>query len=92
MPLPMWEVDVPIHHSTEPRTGVHVFTGRAADPAHALAAAHAAYDTALLLKAAGCEIPASFGDGWAARGLRPGWVLDWDHAATKVWTGLHSLA
>ncbi|MFI9080946.1 hypothetical protein ACIGW8_31505 [Streptomyces sioyaensis] len=89
--MPYFEVDVPTHHTSSDAHGSHVFTGRAADAAQALAAAHAAYDRALLLTLAGREIPSSSSDGWVARGLRPDWVLDWHKAKTKAWVNPNSL-
>ncbi|MFF4227422.1 hypothetical protein ACFYZH_31870 [Streptomyces abikoensis] len=85
-----WEVDVPIYDADN-HLGLHVFTGRAASPGDALAAAHAVYAAARLLSAAGREIPRADGDGWAARGLRPGWVLDWEHAHIKKWVNPNNL-
>ncbi|MFE9222295.1 hypothetical protein ACFYN3_39090 [Streptomyces lavendulae] len=73
-----YEVDVPIHHEADQeRRGLHVFTGRAAGPGEALAAAHNAYDRAMQHMSAGLPAPDDSSDGWAARGLRPDWVLDW---------------
>ncbi|MER7112218.1 hypothetical protein [Streptomyces sp. NPDC000229] len=93
MPLPYWEVDVPIQRTDDPTVrGLHVFTGRAAGPGDALKAAHDAYDQAVLLHAAGREIPSTSGTGgWAARGLRPGWVLQWEQATATRWVDPHNL-
>ncbi len=88
MPWPMWEVDVPIQHITETgrSVGIHIFTGRADSPSHALRAARDAYDKALLLHRAGREIPSTSGSGsWGVRGLRPGWEIDWSAAKVKCW-------
>lgn len=90
--LPYYEVDVPIHHSTDQtRYGRHVFTGRAADPSEALTAAHSAYDRAVEHVSAGRPAPDDSSDGWAVHGLRPDWVLDWHKAAAKAWVNPNSL-
>ncbi|MEU9321466.1 hypothetical protein [Streptomyces sp. NPDC048295] len=87
-----YEVDVPIHHEADQeRRGLHVFTGRAAGPGEALAAAHNAYDRAVQHKYAGLPAPDDSSDGWAARGLRPGWVLDWHKATATAWVNPNSL-
>ncbi|MDJ0385250.1 hypothetical protein [Streptomyces sp. G-G2] len=87
-----YEVDVPIHHEADQdRRGLHVFTGRAAGPGEALAAAHRAYDRAVQYVSAGLPAPDGSRDGWAARGLRPDWVLDWHKATTKAWVNPNSL-
>ncbi|MEK8141586.1 hypothetical protein NKH18_00350 [Streptomyces sp. M10(2022)] len=53
-----YEVDVPIHHATDQeRRGLHVFTGYAAGPDEALAAAHHAYDRAVQHMSAGRPAP-----------------------------------
>ncbi|PLW72004.1 hypothetical protein C0036_14760 [Streptomyces sp. DJ] len=89
-----YEVDVPIHHATDQeRRGLHVFTGYAAGESEALAAAHNAYDRAVQHMSAGRPAPDESRDsgGWAARGLRPGWVLDWHKATTTAWVSPNSL-
>lgn len=87
-----YEVDVPIHHATDQdRRGHHVFTGRAAGASEALAAAHHAYDRAVQHVSAGLPAPDDSSDGWAARGLRSDWVLDWHKATTKAWVNPNSL-
>ncbi|MGW1412463.1 hypothetical protein [Streptomyces sp. NPDC002403] len=81
-----YEVDVPMHHSTDPtRHGLHTFTGPATGASDALIAARAAYDQAAQFWAAGSAVPDASGTGWAVRGLRRSWVLDWDKATVKVW-------
>lgn len=87
-----YEVDVPIHHATDQeRQGLHVFTGRAAGPGEALAAAHSAYDRTVQHVSAGRPAPNDSSDGWAAHGLRTDWVLDWHKATTKEWVNPNSL-
>ncbi|MGQ7754411.1 hypothetical protein ACUN29_39190 (plasmid) [Streptomyces sp. WC2508] len=71
--------------------GLHVFTGRAAGPGEALAAAHNAYDRAVQHMSAGLPAPDDSSDGWAARGLRPDWVLDWHKATATAWVNPNSL-
>ncbi|MFI2214968.1 hypothetical protein [Streptomyces sp. NPDC020141] len=81
-----YEVDVPIHDTTNPaRRGVHVFTGVADSPAAALRRAHEVYDAALSAHTAGREIPSRQQDSWGARGLRPGWRLEWPAATAGLW-------
>ncbi|MGW4438031.1 hypothetical protein ACWELO_20090 [Streptomyces sp. NPDC004596] len=65
--------------------GLHVFTGVADSPAAALRHAHEAYDTALAAHTAGLEIPGKQPDSWGARGLRPGWQMEWPAARTGLW-------
>ncbi|MGW1819293.1 hypothetical protein ACWCQM_37785 [Streptomyces sp. NPDC002125] len=87
-----YEVDVPIHHATDQdRRGHHVFNGRAAGPGEALAAAHSAYDRAVQYVSAGRPAPDDSSNGWAARGLRPDWVLDWHKATATAWVNPNSL-
>ncbi|MGV9883337.1 hypothetical protein [Streptomyces sp. NPDC003006] len=87
-----YQVDVPIHHATDPeRRGLHVFTGRAAGESEALAAAHNAYDRAVQQMSAGGPAPDDSSDGWAAGGLRPDWVLDWHKATVKAWVNPNNL-
>ncbi|WP_316779638.1 hypothetical protein [Streptomyces sasae] len=81
-PDDMWEVDVPIRHRADGRTGVHVFAGPATDSAAALAHARRVYNEALEHVQHGREIP--FPEqtrwAWAARGLRPDFELQWKEA------------
>ncbi|MCX4784281.1 hypothetical protein [Streptomyces sp. NBC_01264] len=87
-----YEVDVPIHHATDQdRRGLHVFTGCAAGPAEALAAAHNAYDRAMQHVSGGRPVPDDSSNGWAARGLRTDWVLDWHEATTTAWVNPNRL-
>ncbi|MDJ0466797.1 hypothetical protein [Streptomyces sp. H27-C3] len=86
MRLRTYEVDVPIHDITNPaRKGQHVFTGEADSPTTALWRAHEVYDAALIAHTAGLEIPGKQPDSWGARGLRPGWALDWPAAKAGPW-------
>uniref|UniRef100_UPI003F49777A hypothetical protein n=1 Tax=Streptomyces achromogenes TaxID=67255 RepID=UPI003F49777A len=86
MILRTYEVDVPIHDPAHPgRRGLHVFTGVADSPAAALGRAHQAYDAALAAHTAGREIPGGQPDNWTARGLRPGWELEWAAATAGLW-------
>ncbi|MFE5560298.1 hypothetical protein [Streptomyces sp. NPDC056544] len=72
MPSSFYEVDVPIHDTTNPaRRGVHVFTGVADSPATALR------------RAQRCTTPQP--DSWGARGLRPGWQMEWPAAKAGLW-------
>ncbi|WP_260868032.1 hypothetical protein [Streptomyces sp. SAJ15] len=81
-----YEVDVPIHDTATPtRRGLHVFTGEADSPAAALRRAHEVYDAALAAHQAGLEIPGKQPDSWGARGLRPGWALEWPAAKAGLW-------
>ncbi|MGW3148839.1 hypothetical protein ACWDG1_30020 [Streptomyces sp. NPDC001177] len=80
------EVDVPIHDTNHPdRRGAHVFTGVADSPAAALRRAHEVYDAALAAHTAGLEIPGKQPDSWGARGLRPGWQMEWPAAKAGLW-------
>ncbi|MDQ1013249.1 hypothetical protein QFZ82_007734 [Streptomyces sp. V4I23] len=89
--LSHYEVDVPIHHSTDQtRRGLHVFTGPATGPNEALAAAHSAYDQAVQRVSAG-PLPDDSSNRWAVCGLRPDWVLEWHKATTKAWVNPNSL-
>ncbi|MEW1552328.1 hypothetical protein, partial [Streptomyces tsukubensis] len=83
--LPYYGVDVPIRNSTG-ANGVHIFTGRARTPGDAVRIAHEVYDTARAAQASGRNIPDQRPDGWAARGIRPGWHLDWNAATAHRWT------
>ncbi|MGV9247996.1 hypothetical protein [Streptomyces sp. NPDC003710] len=86
MTLRIYEVDVPIHDTSNPaRRGLHVFTGVADSPAAALRRAHEVYDAALAAHAAGLEIPSRQPDSWTALGLRPGWELEWPAAKAGLW-------
>lgn len=87
MPHPeFYEVDVPIHDTTNPALrGLHVFTGEADSPATALRRAHEVYDAALAARTAGLEIPGKQPDSWGARGLRPGWAMEWTAATAGRW-------
>ncbi|WP_229376975.1 hypothetical protein [Streptomyces spirodelae] len=77
MPLPYFEVDVPIHRTGQPgRSGVRVFTGRADSRSAAVRIAHEVYDAARDAAEVGLEIPHGRPDGWGACGYRPGWELD----------------
>jgi hypothetical protein len=40
---------------------------------------------------AGRPAPDDSSDGWAARGLRPDWVLDWHKATTTTWANPNRL-
>ncbi|WP_369384233.1 hypothetical protein [Streptomyces sp. cg36] len=82
----VYEVDVPIHDTTNPALrGLHVFTGEADSPTTALRRAHEVYDAALAAQQAGLDIPGKQPDSWGARGLRPGWELDWPAAKAGRW-------
>ncbi|MER6466098.1 hypothetical protein ACWC4D_23885 [Streptomyces sp. NPDC001288] len=81
-----YEVDVPIRNLHSPgRDGLHVFTGRADSSDAAFRAAHAAYESARAADEAGLEVPRVRSGGWAARGYRPGQVLDWTAATVSPW-------
>lgn len=82
----IYVVDVPIHNPADPaRRGLHVFTGVADSPAAALRRAQEVYEAALAAHTAGLEIPAKQPDSWGARGLRPGWRMDWAAAKAGPW-------
>ncbi|CAM5293847.1 hypothetical protein SSPIM334S_06969 [Streptomyces spiroverticillatus] len=86
MPLPHYEVDVPIHHANIPdATGVHVFIGLADSPTAALRCAREAYDAALAAQQTGQKIPGMQAGEWGAHGLRSGWELEWPAAKTSRW-------
>lgn len=85
MPLPYFEVEVPIHRPDQPGEGLHVFTGRADSPVTAVRLAHEAYVAARAARAAGLEIPHGHPDGWGACGYRPGWEPDWTAATAGRW-------
>ncbi|WP_327250021.1 hypothetical protein [Streptomyces sp. NBC_01320] len=90
--LSYYEVDVPMHHCTnQSRHGLHAFTGPATGARDALTAARAAYDRAAQHVAASSTVPDAPGDGWAVRGLRPDWVLDWQKATANEWGNPNSL-
>ncbi|MFJ3673711.1 hypothetical protein ACIPSE_45440 [Streptomyces sp. NPDC090106] len=89
MPLPFFEVDVPIT-STDGLRGVHVFTGHADSHTSAVRIAHEVYDAARAAQEAGLEIPRVRPDGWGARGYRPGWEPDWLSATAGRWNSPHS--
>ncbi|WP_018569234.1 hypothetical protein [Streptomyces sp. PsTaAH-124] len=81
-----YEVDVPIHDTTNPaRRGLHVFTGEADSPTTALRRAHEVYDAALAAHQAGHEIPGKQPDNWGVSGLRPGWQMEWPAAKAGRW-------
>ncbi|WP_372478161.1 hypothetical protein [Streptomyces barringtoniae] len=43
------------------------------------------YDAALTAHTAGLEIPGKQPDSWTARGLRPGWEMEWPTAKAGLW-------
>ncbi|MFE5669217.1 hypothetical protein ACFQ7W_35525 [Streptomyces niveus] len=91
MPLPMFEVDVPIRSFQVPGVrGLHVFTGRADSRSTAVRIAHEVYDAARAATEAGREIPHGRPDGWCACGYRPGWELDWPAAKAGPWRSPYS--
>ncbi|MEU7158886.1 hypothetical protein [Streptomyces chrestomyceticus] len=93
MPLPYFEVDVPIRSTAPPGLrGVHVFTGPADSRSAAVRIAHEVYDAARAAQQAGGEIPRGRPDGWGARGYRPGWELDWAAATAGRWNTPYSWA
>ena len=93
MPKPYDEVDVPIQRTDNPTTrGRHVFVGEAWSRHEAIRIAHEVYETALTASRTGREIPGRRRDGWASRGLRPGWELDWKAATARLWVDSHSWA
>ncbi|MGP3777073.1 hypothetical protein ACTWJ8_40195 (plasmid) [Streptomyces sp. SDT5-1] len=82
----VYEVDVPIHDTTNPaRRGLHVFTGEADSPATALRPAHEVYDAALAAQQDGHAIPDRQHDSWTARGIRSGWQMEWPAAKAGRW-------
>ncbi|MBK3567830.1 hypothetical protein [Streptomyces sp. MBT62] len=86
MPLPFYEVDVPISNPAQPGlSGVHVFTGPAASTGEAVRLAHGAYTDAVAAQQAGLEIPRRRPEGWSARAVRPGWEPDWPAASAGPW-------
>ncbi|MER6464562.1 hypothetical protein ACWC4D_23195 [Streptomyces sp. NPDC001288] len=94
-----YEVDVPIRNpQSSGRDGLYVFTGRADSHEAAFRAARAAYECARAADEAGAEVPPGRPGGWAARGYRPGQVLDWGAAtvcpwrAPRAWAGLNTFA
>ncbi|MFF2698905.1 hypothetical protein ACFVUQ_11160 [Streptomyces cyaneofuscatus] len=81
-----FQVDVPTRNSVQPeRCGLHVFTGAAETESDALRIAREACDAAVAAREAGFAIPRRRPDGWGARGMRSGWVLDWEAATVVVW-------
>ncbi|MGX1913607.1 hypothetical protein ACWIID_32910 [Streptomyces phaeochromogenes] len=91
MPLPFFEVDVPIKSTDQPGLhGVHVFTGPADSRSSAVRIAHEVYDAARAAQQAGLEIPGKRPDGWGARGYRPGWEPDWLSAMAGRWNDPYS--
>ncbi|WP_030423209.1 hypothetical protein [Streptomyces sp. NRRL F-5065] len=86
-----YEVDVPIHDTANPALrGLHVFTGEADSPTTALRRAHEVYDAALAAHTAGLEVPGKQPDSWGARGLRPGWDMEWTAAKASPWKNPYS--
>ncbi|MEU9157988.1 hypothetical protein AB0D59_47560 [Streptomyces sp. NPDC048417] len=86
MPLPYYEVDVPIRNPDRPAlSGVHVFTGPADSTGEALRLAHGAYNDAVAAQQAGLEVPRKRPEGWSARAVRPGWEPDWMAASAGPW-------
>ncbi|MFF0034492.1 hypothetical protein [Streptomyces avermitilis] len=43
------------------------------------------YDAALAAHTAELEIPGKQPDSWGARGLRPGWQMEWPAARASLW-------
>jgi hypothetical protein len=85
MHLRIYEVDVLIYDTNHPdRHGVHVHRRRRL-PAAALRRAHEVYDAALAAHTAGLEIPRKQPNSWTARGLRPGWQMEWPAAKAGLW-------
>ncbi|MFD3729298.1 hypothetical protein [Streptomyces sp. NPDC058671] len=81
-----FQVNVPIRNSVQPeQCGLHVFTGPADTWLEALRIARETCDTAVAAQEAGVPVPRRRPDGWGARGLRPGWVLDWPAATVDAW-------
>ncbi|MFI5689446.1 hypothetical protein [Streptomyces sp. NPDC051636] len=66
------------------RRGLHVFTGVADSPAAALRRAHEVYDAALVAHTADSR-SGKQPDSWGARGLRPGWQMEWPAARAGLW-------
>ncbi|MFB7594639.1 hypothetical protein [Streptomyces sp. NPDC056160] len=64
---------------------MHVFTGVVDSPETAQRRAHEAYDEALAAHTAGREITSGQPERWTARGLRPGWELEWPAATAGPW-------
>ncbi|MDX3054583.1 hypothetical protein PV394_05445 [Streptomyces sp. NE06-03E] len=86
MPEIYFQVDVPIRNSVRPeQCGLHVFTGAADTGSAALRIARDTCDAAAAARKAGRPAPGRRPDGWSARGLRCGWVLDWTAATVDVW-------
>ncbi|MDT0489218.1 hypothetical protein ACPEIF_13415 [Streptomyces sp. NPDC012600] len=81
-----FQVDVPTRNSAQPeRCGLHVFTGPAETESEALRIAREACEAAVAAREAGFAVPRRSPDGWGARGVRSGWVLDWAAATVAVW-------
>ncbi|WP_432044263.1 hypothetical protein [Streptomyces cadmiisoli] len=81
-----FQVDVPAHpNRNRALHGVHVFTGEASSGRQALKRARKGYDRARAAHRAGRQIPVGRPGTWAARGLRPGWELDWSAATVDLW-------
>ncbi|GJF25282.1 MULTISPECIES: hypothetical protein [Streptomyces] len=81
-----FQVHVPIRNPVRPeQCGLHVFTGAADTWSAALRMARETCDTATAAQKAGLPVPGRRPDGWSARGLRPGWVLDWTAATVDAW-------
>ncbi|MHC8419704.1 hypothetical protein ACH121_07745 [Streptomyces sp. NB004] len=86
MPEIYFQVHVPIRNSVRAeQCGLHVFTGAADTWAAALRIARETCDRATAAQKAGLPAPGRRPDGWSARGLRPGWVLDWAGATVDAW-------
>jgi hypothetical protein len=87
MTQPYFQVAVPMRSIAQPdRRGMHVFTGSADDGRQALRMARETCEAALAARAAGCPLPGRLPNGWGARGVRPGWTMDWAAATVAVWS------
>lgn len=91
MPLPYYEVDVPIRSTAQPGlSGVHVFTGPADSRIAAVRIAYEVYDAARDAQQTGLATPSKRHDGWGAGGYRPGWEPDWPTATAGRWNDPYS--
>ncbi|MEU6122591.1 hypothetical protein [Streptomyces sp. NPDC047123] len=86
MPEIYFQVHVPIRNPARPeQRGLHVFAGSAATWSAALRIARETCDAEVAAQEAGLPALGRRPDGWSARGLRPGWVLDWTAATVDAW-------
>lgn len=90
MPMPYFQVNVPIRSAAEPeRRGLHLLTGPAGSGSEALRIARETCEAALDAQTAGSRTPYREPSGWGASGIRSGWDFDWSAASVRCWDDIH---